>query len=66
MQYTVIYVVVSHLNRCNNFSRYLVCLTVREESQKIDDLPVLATCRSGTSTMLSSEVNGPIAHGSTW
>ena len=45
----------------------LVCLTVREEeeeSQKIDDMPVLATCRSGTSAMLSSEVNGPIAHGS--
>ena len=36
-----------------------------EESQKIDDLPVLATCRSSTSVMLSSEVNGPIACGST-
>ena len=34
-------------------------------SQKIDDLPVLATHRSGTSAMLSSEVNGPVAHGST-
>ena len=36
-----------------------------EESQKIDDLPVLATHRSGTSAMLSSEVNGPVAHGNT-
>ena len=36
-----------------------------EESQKIDDLPVLATRRSGTSAMLSSKVNGPVAHGST-
>ena len=37
----------------------------KKESQKIDDLPVLATRRSGTSAMLSSEVNGPVAHGST-
>ena len=35
-------------------------------SQKIDDLPVLATRRSGTSAMLSSKVNSPVAHGSTW
>ena len=34
-----------------------------EESQKIDDLPVLATCRSGTSAMLSSEVSSPVAYG---
>ena len=31
----------------------------KEESQKIDDLPVLATRRSGTSAMLSSKVNDP-------
>ena len=37
----------------------------KTKSQKIDDLPVLATCRSGTSVMFSSEVNGPVAHGST-
>ena len=37
----------------------------KKESQKIDDLPVLATCRSGTLAMLSSKVNGPVAHGST-
>ena len=36
-----------------------------EESQKIDELPVLATSRSGTLAMLSSKVNGPVAHGST-
>ena len=35
-------------------------------SQKIDDLPILATRRSGTSVMLSSKVDGPVAHGSTW
>ena len=41
-------------------------LTLKEErSQKIGDFPVLATCQSGTSAMLSSKVNGPIAHGST-
>ena len=46
----------------------LAWLTLKEskkESQKIDDLLVLVTCRSGTSAMLSSEVNGPIAQGST-
>ena len=37
----------------------------KEESQKIDDLPILATCRSGTLAMLSSKGNGPVAHGST-
>ena len=37
----------------------------RKESQKIDNLPVLATCQSGTLAMLSSKVNGPVAHGST-
>ena len=62
--------VVSRLNRCNIFSRYRAILLEGSQksevrSQKIDDLPVLATCRSGTSAMLSSEVNGPIACGST-
>ena len=37
----------------------------KKEDQKIDDLPVLATCRSGTLAMLSSKVNGLVAHGST-
>ena len=43
----------------------LAWLTAKEESQKIDDLPILATYRSGTSAMLSSGVKGPVAHGST-
>ena len=75
MQYPVIYAVFSHLNR-NSSSRYRASLAdsytdrrkkerKKEESQKIDDLPVLATRRSGTSAMLSSKVNGPVAHGST-
>ena len=34
----------------------------RKRSQKIDNLPVLTTCRSGTLAILSSEVNGPVAH----
>ena len=36
---------------------------MREErvTEKIDDLPVLVTCPSGTSAMLSSEVNGAVA-----
>ena len=37
----------------------------KERSQKIDDLPVLATCRSGTLVILSSESYGPVGHGST-
>ena len=35
----------------------------RRRSQKIDDF---SDCRSGTLAMLSSKVNGPVAHGSTW
>ena len=71
MQYPVIYAVFSRLSR-NSFSRYRASLAnsytdrrKKEESQKIDDLPVLATRWSGTSAMLSSKVNGPVAHGST-
>ena len=37
----------------------------REKNQKIDNLPVLATCRSGTLAMFSSNVNCPVAHEST-
>ena len=62
----------SRLNRCNSFSRYRASLAdshtdgrKKKESQKIDDLSVLATRRSGTSAMLSSKVDGPVAHGST-
>ena len=69
MQYPVIDVVFSRLSRCNSFSRYRASQAYtqrkkerKKESQKIDDLPVLATCRSGTLAMLSSKVNGPVAH----
>ena len=58
---------------CNSFSHYHASLAdsytdrkKKEENQKIYDLPVLATCRSGTSVMVSSKVNGPVAHGNTW
>ena len=69
MQYAVIYANFSSLN-CNSFSRYRASLADRrkkeeERSQKIDDLPVLETRQSGTLAMLSSKVNGPVAHGST-
>ena len=36
-----------------------------EESQKIDDLPILVTCQSDNLATLSSKVNGPVAHEST-
>ena len=45
--------VFSRLNRCNSFNRYRASVASgqgrrkKEESQKIDDLPVLA-CWSGT------------------
>ena len=68
MQYTVSYANYSCLNRCNSFSRYRASLAdsyMDEERRKIDNLPVLATHRSGTSVMLSSKVNSPVAHGST-
>ena len=66
----MIYGVFSHLNNCNSFSHYCGSLAdakerMKEESQKIDDLPILATCQSGTLVILSSKVNGPIAHEST-
>ena len=74
MQYPVVYDILSRLNRCNSYSCYRASLAdsytdgrkkSEVRSQKIDDLPVLATRRSGTSAMLSSKVNGPVAHGNT-
>ena len=67
MQYREIYAVLSRLNHRSSCSSYFaVVLEDRQkECQKIDDLPVLATCRSGTLVMLSSKVNGLVAHGST-
>ena len=58
-----------HLNRCNSFSHYCAIVLEKrrrkeERSQKIDDLPILVTCWSGTLAVLSSEVNDPVAHGS--
>ena len=44
---------------------WLTVWTEERRSQEIDDLPVLATYRSGTLAILSSEVKGPVAHGST-
>ena len=43
----------------------LAWLTPKKGSQKTDDLPILATYQSGTLATFSSEVNGPIACGST-
>ena len=49
----------------NSFSRYHAIMAEKERSQKIDDLPVLVICQSGTLVMLSNKVNNPVAHGST-
>ena len=67
MQYLVMYAVHSRLNHCNSFSCYcaIVVDSRKKECQKIDDLPVLATCQSGTLAMFSSKVNGPVAQEST-
>ena len=65
MQYPVIYAGFLHLNHCNSISHIMLAwLMLKKESQNIDDLPGLATCQSGTSAMLSGEVNAPIVHGS--
>ena len=70
MQYLVIYAVLSHLNHCYTCSSSHYCAILvesgeKEESQKMDDLPVLATCWFGTLGMLSSQVNGPVGNRST-
>ena len=63
----MIYAVLSCLNCCNTFSRCraIVVKGGKKESQKIDDLPVLATCWSDALAILSSEVNGLVGHEST-
>ena len=74
MQYPVIYDILSRLNPCNSYSccrasladSYTYGKQSEVRSQKIDDLSVLATRWSGTSAMLSSKVDCPVAHGSTW
>ena len=75
VQYLMISDIFSRFFRCNSFSRYSASLAdsyterrkkkKKKESQKMDDLPVLVTCWSGASVMLSSKFNGPIARGST-
>ena len=55
----------SRLKRCNSFSHYrAIPMEGRdkkeEESQKIDDLPILATCQSGNLAMVSNKVNSPL------
>ena len=48
----MIYAVLWRLNCCNSFSHYRAIVVEKrrekEISQKIDDLPILATCQSGT------------------
>ena len=64
MRFPVIYSTFSCLNRFNSFNRYRASVAFKEKekrSQKIDDFPTLATCWSGTLSMPSSEVNGPVA-----
>ena len=54
----------SRLKHCNSFSHYRAIpmegRDKKEESQKIDDLPILATCQSGILAMVSSKVNSPL------
>ena len=74
VQHPVIYdIFFLRFFRFNSFSRYRASLAdsytdrrkKEERKSEIDDLSVLATCRSATSAMLSSTSNGPIAHEST-
>ena len=64
VQYPVIYTVLSHLNRCNSFSRCHAIVVENRRTSEDDDLPILVTSRSGTLPMLSSKVNNPATHGS--
>ena len=53
----IVYVVFSRFNHSNSFSRIaLAWLMQKEESQKIDNMPILTTCWSGTSALLFSKV----------
>ena len=66
----MVYAICLRLNRFNSFNHYCSSPVYtqrkkKERSQKIDDLPILVTCWSGTLEMLSSEVNSLAAHGST-
>ena len=70
MQYAVIHAAFSHLNHSNSSAVFLISWwevgrRKKEISQKIDDLLVLATCRSGVLAILSSKVSSPVAHEST-
>ena len=59
-------------NCCNSFGHCRAILVEGREkerkqgrSQKIDDLPILATCQSGTFISNACKVNDPVAYGST-
>ena len=58
----------SRSNHCNSFNRIMLAwLTVlTEKSQKIDDLPILATLPVWSDFNDASTSKGPIAHGSLW
>ena len=64
----MIYAVFLRFNT-RSFSRYCARLADAikkdKESQKMDDLPVLATCQSDTSAMLSGKVNSPAVYENT-
>ena len=53
------------LDYCNNFSCCHATVMQRVRSQRINDLLILVTCRSGISVILCGKLNGPVAHGST-
>ena len=50
----VIHGASSHLKYCDSFTRY--CASRAKGSQKMNDLPTLATCWSGRLAMLCREV----------
>ena len=59
---------LSHLNCCYSFSHHHASLVEsgkKKESQRIDNLLVLATYWFDTLVKLSSQVNGPVTHRST-
>ena len=58
----MIYAIFSHLNAS---AIIMLAWLMEKESQKIANLPVLATYWSDTLVILSSKLNGPVAHEST-
>ena len=62
MMFFLIGIIVIALGRCCAIVVKVGKRRRRRRSQKIDDLPVLATRHSGTLAMVSKNLNSPVTH----